>query len=414
MDKDTIRTFVLPLAVIVLLGAILRLVGVAQQPALSDEVSVALSAVHYSEDGQFGPTMWYHPNLRNVALYTIGTLFGYGPYALRGMSLFTGILSVFLLGVLVYVLTKDRIAALVAAFLLSIEQVHITFSRQAIQETWTTFFFLAGVVLAYAYHKRDRAFLLVLSGVAFGLGMASKFHAFFPLLVSLAALVYLAWKDRSGARAVFAISCLVVTPMIIYLLTYVPWFGRGYDLFDWVRMQHVISVTMTTHPGNPMDQLIDTKAWQWFLRPMGYANFVISGGRPFLTVAYSNPLVWLLILPSAAYLAWRSLRKDSRPEEGTLLLLALFIVSYVPLACSPRPIWILSSLAVIPFGFAMIAIVASRAAKSVPWGKSALVLYLAGVLVSSLALYPMAVGKGKSYAYLDTIAERFRPEFERR
>jgi len=404
----------LPLLAITLLAALLRLQGVADQPPLSDEAQVALSAGNYMDHGQFGPTMWYHPNLRNIVIHGLGSAFGYGPYALRGMSLFSGILSILVAGLLLQVLTGSRAASLLAAFLLAVEQVHITFSRQAIQETWTTFFMLLGVLLAVLAWKKDRHGMLAASGIVFGLGLASKFHAAFPLMVVLCAGIFLSGKERSVPKGLFAVSCLVLLPLIVYLLTYLPWFGRGYDLAEWVRMQSVLFHKMTTHTGNPLDQVVDTSAWQWFLRPMGYANFVFAEGRPFVTVAFSNPVVWLLVLPATVFLA-HGLLKERYPEQerqGIMLLLALFVVSYAPLALSPRPIWLLSSLAVLPFGLMIAAEAVVRWTQDAPWGRKALWGYGAIVLVTSLALYPMAIGKAKEYGYLHAIVERFRPPFE--
>ena len=412
-------------ASILLLGAFLRLFAVAGQPALSDEARAVHSAAHYMESGQFGPTMWYHPNLRNIVLYWVGQAAGYGPYALRGMSLATGILSIPLAGILLYLLTRNRSASLLAAFLLAVEQVHITFSRQAIQETWTTFFFLLGTVLAVLSAQREKPGLLVLSGLVFGLGVSSKFHAVVPLLICLGAGLSLSWKERSPAKAAFVIACLAILPATVYVLTYIPWFGRGYGVLDWVRMQSVLLVKMATHAGNPMDQVIDTRAWQWFLRPMGYANFVFFEGKPFVTIAFSNPFVWSLVVPSTAFLIWSwlprmnargGLHRGSSPSDtrnGALFVVLLFLATYLPLALSPRPIWLLSSLATLPFALMIVALAAVQAANAVTWGRRALAGYTVVVLVSSLALYPMALGEAKSHAYLEGITERFRPPFER-
>lgn len=394
----------------------LRLYSLSTQPALPDEIQAAFSAAHYSEDGQFGPTMWYHPNLRNIVLYGSGRAFGWGSFALRGMSLLTGILSVPLLGILLYLLTQNKPASLLASFLLAVDQVHITFSRQAIQETWTTFFFLLGTVLAVLHFQREKPWLLMASGVVFGLGIASKFHALFPLLVCLGAGIALSGRERSFSKGAFTVSCLVLLPAAVYVLTYIPWFGRGYDGVEWVQMQKVLFGKMMTHQGNPMDQIIDTAAWQWFLRPMGYANFVFAGDRPHITVAYSNPFAWLPILPAAAYLARDIVRKrySAGERRGIVFLLLLFVVSYLPLAVSLRPIWLLSSLAVLPFAFMLSAVAVMQWSKAAAWGRKALAGYVVVVLVSAAALYPMALGKGKQFGYLSGIVEHFRPAFERR
>lgn len=399
---------------ILLLGIVLRMQGLASQPPFGDEVEAAFTAVNYMENGQFGPTMWFHPNLRNIVQYSMMGIFGHGPFALRGMSLFAGILSIPLAGMLVHSLTKNRTASLLAAFLLAVEQVHVTFSRQAIQETWTTFFILLAVLLFVGYAQKQRPWMLVLSGVVFGVGTASKFHPVFPLLACLAAGLYLSWKERSLDRAVFVACALTLLPFAVFLLTYLPWFGRGYGLMDWVSMQKALLNTIATTHGSVNDQILDIAAWKWFLRPNGYVDFVFSGGRPYVTIAYSNPVVWLLVIPATITQILTVVRRkaDTGEVKGIFFILLLFAISYLPLALSPRPIWLLSSLAVIPFAFMIVTLSIDEWVKKVAWGKQALIGYIALVLLSSAALYPMAIGESKSYRYLHSLVEKYRPAFE--
>jgi dolichyl-phosphate-mannose--protein O-mannosyl transferase len=399
---------------ITLLGLVLRVYGIAGQPLLSDEMSVAFSAVNYMENGQFGPTMWYHPNLRNIVVYLLGEGGGYGLFALRGTSLLLGTLTIPLTGLILRRLTGNGRAALLAALLLAVEQVHITFSRQAIQEVWTTFFFLAGVYLTLVWRDRERPWQLVAAGLAFGLGMGCKFHAFFPLVVSLCFCLHGAWRRRSFPQGAFVIASLVLIPLTVYLLTYIPWFGRGYGLADWAAMQKTLVAYTASHQGNPMDQTIDRAAWQWFLRPLGYANFVFAHGRPYLTVAASNPVVWLCIIPATLFQLRLATgrRREEGERRGRLLLLALFLVSYAPLAASIRPIWLLSALAVIPFAFMLLALTLEQLSGRSVWGKRLVSVYLIAATVGSLSLYPLAIGRGMFFSYLAPIAERFRQNLD--
>lgn len=417
MEKINLRTTLVAGSAIIFLAAFLRLYGVGGQPPIPDELGVALSAVNYVENGQFGPTMWFHPNLRNVVQYGVGKLFGHGPYALRWVSLMTGILSIPLLGLLCHELTGKRMVSLLAAYLLAVEQVHITFSRQAIQETWTTFLFLLGTLLFIYFRRAEKPWLLILSGVAFGLGTASKFHALFPLFICFTAGIYHAWERRSFPRAIFVFSSMVVVPATVYLLTYIPWFGRGYGVLDWFFMQKAVFWQMATHKGFQFDQMFDNAAWEWFLRPLGYANFVLIGDKPWLTVAYSNPVVWLLVIPATVTLLWGAFRRvySGAESKGVIFILSLFAISYLPLAFSSRPIWLLSSLATIPFAFMVLALAIDRWVDAVKRGKGVLLaVYVATVLASSLLIYPMATGEGKSYGYLHSLVEKYRPAFESR
>jgi dolichyl-phosphate-mannose--protein O-mannosyl transferase len=182
-------------------------------------------------------------------------------------------------------------------------------------------------------------------------------------------------------------------------------------------MQRVLLARMATHGGNPMDQTVDTRAWQWFLRPMGYADFTVAGGKPFVTVAYSNPVVWLLVLPAALLGARRALVRGAaavtgEDQPGERFVLLLFAVCYLPLAAASRPIWLLSSLAVLPFALMLVALESARLARSTRWGRRAVALHAALALAGAVALYPMATGQAKAHAYLAPLVERYRPAFE--
>jgi dolichyl-phosphate-mannose--protein O-mannosyl transferase len=403
------RVYLAALIVVFALGALLRLHGIAQQPPLFDEVLAVFGAENYVEHGLFGPIMVYHPQWRSLALYATTHLAGTGAFGVRGASLLLGCFTVPLLSLLVLRMTNDRTAALVTGFLLAVDPVHITFSRQAIQEVHTTVFFITGVLLfVEGRRRRDSVsgpLLWALAGVAFGLGMASKAHALFPLAVCGGLAVGEATAARrSASLAAVAVSCFGLVPLSVYLVTYLPWFGRGYALSDWIFMQRSLFGQMVTHSGNPMDSLVDVSPALWFIKPfMGYGNFVEAHGQPMVTIAMGNPLVWLLVLPAAGYLVVR--RRD---RQGVMLLLALFLASYLPLVLTTRPVWVLSSLAVTPFAFAIVGLAACEMARE---RRLQVVLgcYLAFVLAVSLLMYPMSVGRGWHHEYLRPLVVKFIP-----
>jgi dolichyl-phosphate-mannose--protein O-mannosyl transferase len=391
---------------ITMAGLLLRLYGITGQPPTLDETQTALTAENYMELGQFGPTMPYHPNLRNILVHLSMKTLGAGAFGLRGFSLLFGIASIPLLGLIVFRLTSNSEAAGLSALFLALDPVHITFSRQSIQEVHTAFFFLLGillVIMSMSDEKDSKWWLVPLAGIAFGLGLASKAHALFPLLVCIAAILYRALRRRNVTFAVFGILSLTILPFTIYLLTYIPWFGRGYDLSDWIFMQKALFEFMATHRGQPMDSMIDIEAWQWFIRPfMGYGNFTHFEGKPYVTISMGNPLIWMPVLPSAFYLIYRAVKN----KEGWLLN-AFFWVSYLPLALSPRPIWLLTSIAVTPFAYGLVGLAVSDVKKKS--GVKILYVYILTVLIASLMLYPMSIGRAWDFEYLRPLVERLNP-----
>ena len=398
---------VIALVFVTLLAALLRLYEIAEQPPISDETMSAFTAENYVEHGLFGPIMPFHPNLRNIILFVSMKAFGTGVLGLRGPSLLMGILSVPLLGLLVAKLTRDRTAATLAAFFLAVDPVHITFSRQAIQEVHTTFFILLGTVFfVAAFDERRRLHTvtwLPLAGIAFGLSLASKWHGVFPLAVCLGLVVASVVAEWKWSRAILAVSSLTLVPVTVYLLTYIPWFRRGHGLAEWLPMQLALYDEMVLHAGYLTSSQLDSRPWHWFIKPlMGYGNFTQIGDHPYVTLAVSNPLVWLLVLPASIYL----LRSD-RDNAGVNVLQLLFWGSYLPLALASRPIWLLSSVAVMPFAFGLVGRLLGLAVPRSQRGW--LLLYLGLVVVVSLLLYPMAIGRGWDFAYLRPFVARFNP-----
>jgi len=409
LTQPSRRMFWILLGIISLLGIIFRIQGITQQPPIFDEVLAAVGAENYVEHGLFGPIMVDHPQWRSLALKSTMRLFGTGAFGIRGSSLLLGCLSVPLLAMLVLRLTGNRLAALLTAFFIALDPVHTTFSRQAIQEVHTTFFFLAGILLFFEGLRRMEssavAVLWPLAGITFGLGLSSKAHALFPLAVcGLLAVWKAVAEHRSTSLTALAVTSFVLLPLSVYLVTFLPWFGRGYGIGDWLFMQSSLFTSMVTHTGNPMDSMVDTTAALWFIKPfMGYGSFVESGGTPMVTIAMGNPLVWLLVLPAAIHTLVRR-----REDAGAMTLLAFFLASYLPLALTTRPVWVLSSLAVTPFAFGLVALAACDVVRS-GRQKIGLGLFLASVLVVSLLMYPMSVGKGWHHGYLRPLVVKFIP-----
>ncbi len=414
MSAET-RRFAVALAGVTLLAAALRADGIAAQPPLADEVEMAFTAESYVTSGEPLPTMPHPPNLRNLLIAASAGALGFGALGLRLASLVLGVLSVPLLALVVRQVSGRDAAAVLAAFLLAVDPLHVTFSRQAIQETHVVFFALAGVSLGLAYLRRlERGApgaaadaLLPAAGVAFGLALASKLQAAFPLVVVGALLVRSTLRARDPGRLALTVVSLAILPLTIVALTDAPWFGRGYDLADWALMRRAVFDRMSSsYVPAEMEVNPDRSAWEWFLRPfLGYASFSMAHGKPFVVVGMGNPLVWMLVLPSALWAA-----ASAAACRRTLVLQALFWSSYVPFLLPGRPIFFLTALAVAPFAFALVAAAADELASG---GHRKLVgAYGVAVLLSSLLMTPLETGASLEHGYTAALVRRFAPPGE--
>ena len=411
------RRFYSVLALLTVLAACLRIYLLSTTQPTGDEFYTIEEAFDYMQRGFYGLEMWHHPKLRDVMVYYSIKLLGLTPLGIRGASLAFGILTVPLTALVARRLVKSEVAALLAALMMALDAIHIELSRQAIQEVYMPFFILLGIYLALRYLENKRALELVLSGIIFGLGLASKWNVAVPLALTLMLLLYQSVRqDGVTARArwgeiFFCITSLTVVPLTVFILTYAPWMlHRGYNLWEWFGTQQIMFAENLVHQGlNPdMLQMQDHTPSLWFIRPVGFADFLMNHGHPVIVLGVSNPLVWLLTLPALAYLTYHAKKLDSRQ----VFLLAVFWFSYLPFAISKRLTGANTALTVTPFAFMAIAAVIVALLKGKRYRTRALYCYVGLVLAVSVPLYFLAIGMGYD-TVLRPIMELYRPMHER-
>lgn len=409
------RRFPFLVGTISLLGLLLRVLWLPSQPPSVDDFSVAITAINYVEAGQLGPTMWNHPGLRNLFVYWSMQLFGSGVVGVKGWCVLFGTFSVPLLAVVTRRLSGSAPAALIAALLWAVEPLAIDFSRQGINDIYLAFFPLLAIWFALRFDEGRTPWWLVASGAAFGLGLASKWSVVFPMAATGGLLLSSLFRERPVAprlagRLSFLACSLVVLPLTVYLLTFYPWFGRGYALAEWPILQKAMYRETKLHTGYHKTIQGDHRAWEWFVRPVTYKEsfFVRTGEQEptlppsveenvVLLLAVANPLVWLMVLPAAAWTAWRGIRARDRM---LCFMAMLFVISYLPFAVAQRPIWVNTAVAVLPFAFMALGYALWDILGRIRSLRMALAVYLAAVLIISAPLYLLAIGKGLRIPYL--------------
>jgi dolichyl-phosphate-mannose-protein mannosyltransferase len=427
----TARTTAWSLALLTLLALLLNGFQLARQPVSQDDLSVALSAINYMESGQLGPTMWNHPCLRNILVYYSLVVFGSGVMGVKGVSLLLGTLCTPLIGLVARRISRDDRIALLAALLWACDALVIDFSRQGINDIYLAFFPLAAIYLAYRFRESGKQLWLVASGICFGLGLASKWSGFFPELATLVLLLVAICRARQDsaaerlARCCHAALLLLVLPALVYLLTFIPWFGRGYSISEWPALQRSMFLETSQHVGYHPKQWDDqdNRAYKWFVLPSVFVDPWMNidspegnGGKmpafeDSVTVAlgYANPLVWLLVLPAVCFVIRRGIR---RREEGACYLGGLFLISYLPLVSSPRPIWMNTALSVLPYGIIAVAWLVWSLVQRFPRRRVALAVYLVPVLLVAFPLYLLAMGKGTKIPILkEHLVEQYLVQF---
>jgi dolichyl-phosphate-mannose-protein mannosyltransferase len=364
------RRAALAIALVAGLALTLRTVHLSDQPLIDDDASVGLTAQQFTTNGLPEPTMWNHPRLRDSLVAASLAAFGETPWGLKLWSVLLGAACAPAVMALVIAVGASGTAAVIAGLLVALDPLHLDFSRQAINDVYLAFFPVAALVATWRYRTGHRTGWLVAAGALFGLGLASKWSVAVPLAFAAAVVARDAWRRCAGPgeRAIelgFAAAALAVLPLAIYAVTFLPWFGRGYSLAEWVTFHKAMAFETATHMGYPgtkrpgfEGELVG--AWRWFLQPVYYADIVAPevGRAPAYIVGIGNPVAWLAVWPAVAFAGWRALRRRDRTAA---LLLALFACAYLPFALSVRrPIWTNSAVAVVPFAMALVGFAAAE------------------------------------------------------
>lgn len=418
------RRFVQLTLLLTLVGFLVRIYRLAEQPASVDDFSVAITAINYLENGQFGPTMWNHPALRNIIVYWSMHLLGSGLWGVKGWSILFGTLTVPLMAAVGRRIFRSGTVALIAAFLWMLDPLTIDFSRQAINDIYLAFFPLAAIWCAYLFRDRRNPWWLVAAGVLFGLGLASKWSALFQLVPTGLLLLVAEWKQqpageaKRGGRVLLLVATLLVLPATIYLLTFFPWFGRGYTLAEWPSLQHAMYRETKLHTGYHKTVEGDHLAYQWFVRPVTYRDIFFfkpeegvartepsAENNVAILFVIADPLVWLLVLPATFAAAYRGIRAR---DEGLCFLAALFFLSYLPLATTGRPIWVNTALVVLPYALLAVAWLLWEGLGRFAARNRLVAVYLSLVALLAVPQYLLAIGAGMHIPYLrDYLINRY-------
>ena len=191
----------------------------------------------------------------------------------------------------------------------------------ALQDGWTVFFALAGLHLALSVLESEGGAFSVwgplLCGVTFGLGVASKFYVIPIEAVTIVYLAVVLWRQGRRPLAVWVSGAMLLSSLLTFTLTYVPWF-RGWQLGD-----GVVRLSRSASGGDQSSHAIflpdnaDIRAWQWFVRPfVAWQEMEYAVPLPRMGIALANPVTWLAVLASAVVVFIKR-----RTERGATILL---------------------------------------------------------------------------------------------
>ena len=301
---------------------------------------------------------WTHPPLGKVIMSWFIRLFGMTPFGWRFAGALCGVLMLPAMYAIAKQLTKKRLMAFAAMFLMAVDCMHFTQTRIATIDSYPVLFIILSYFFMLRFIQRDivvtpiRKLLpdLALSGFFMGCGVASKWIGVYAG-VGLAVLYFWAClrairigidaaqlkrsvytftqaertlldqRDEPALRRVvhLCLWCLlffVAVPLAIYLASYIVHYqAREVDgIVGWLKLIWETQQNMLNYHGTPgmgMDHAYYSPWYEWFTMqtPMYYASpsFTPDGWR-YAIYCYGNPIVWYGGLAGMLYVAMRWVR----------------------------------------------------------------------------------------------------------
>lgn len=278
---------------------------------------------------------WTHPPLGKDMMSWCISLMGMTPFAWRFAGTLAGVLMLPAIYALALLLFKKRLWAGLAAGLMALDGMHFAQTRIATIDSFGVLFIICMFLFMYWYQsisfynkKLWQTFIpLGLCGISFGLGFASKwigayagvglaiiffitlYRRFDEYLTAKKALKNATGEDKKYLEHVvssfgtstcytilFCIGFFVIIPLIIYCLSYYPYWNAATETRPWYKiilsnqemMFNYHSKLNATHPFQS-----PWYSWPVIYKPIWfYAGSQVEAGKIATISSFGNPAVW--------------------------------------------------------------------------------------------------------------------------
>lgn len=374
-----------------------------------DEPEHVAAATHYWTAGHFDPNLWEHPPLRHLLLHAFLQAFGDNPYGWRMRNVLFGATAAVLVYLFALSIDRSRVTATVAGLLMATDPLHVVLSRFTFEEVYGGAFFV-GALVAFAY-ARGRHGWQIASALLMGCALATKWY-YVPVWLLVTALA-LREEDafRRPANALFVLSTHLLLPVLVYVLSFLPWILRGYSIGELLELTTNAYYSLQSMPADTFNPALPylrlTNALDWFVAPVMFGQGTYPSPDRAQFIVFGNNLpVWALTLPSMALCAVLAVRRRSLRMGLPVLF---FVASYSLFLVVRRPTLLYSSVPMLPFAFTAIGVAVSsvwgRLGRWVGWG-------LGGALVAAnLYLYPLVTAKQVPVARYGHVLSRVQITF---
>lgn len=329
---------------------------------------------------------WTHPPVAKYGMVAGMLLFGENSFGWRVGSAIFGVISILGLYLLVFEITKNKQVALLSAFLVSIEGLHISQSRIAMNDMYMLCFYIWSLYLAVKSRWKGAAIL-------YGLSLGSKWSALYgviPLAVLYVHEYLSTYHDvRSIIYNLFSVLRLLLITVFIYILTFTPFILAGHTWAQWWELHrqmwyyHTHLVATHGYQSTPLQWIFDARPVWYFV---SYLEKSISN-----IYAHGNPLIlWFGLV--AIIMQLKKMLKFNYS-----IFLILYLIFTLPWIISPRIMFFYHYL---PSSVFLCVILASWL-RELP--KKYMYLIVLLTVCSLLIISPMIYGFPMPHLYWDTL-----------
>jgi dolichyl-phosphate-mannose-protein mannosyltransferase len=241
---------------------------------------------------------WTHPPLaKEIMTASMFIVNNTDAWAWRLPGALLGIISTYLMYLLGKKLFSSERIGLISAFLFTLEGLNFVQSRTGMNDMYLVTFIL-GSILMLLYRK------FVFSAVFLGLASASKWSASYLLVINLILLFYF--------RRLRKIYLFILIPLIIYMLSYLPFFMQGHTFNQFIDFPSLLECQIIkiqdpcTHTYGLQNQMLSyhtnlkathdytSQAWSWpfNLYPVWYFVEYHQDGNTSNIFASGNPILF--------------------------------------------------------------------------------------------------------------------------
>lgn len=272
---------------------------------------------------------WTHPPLtKEIMAASMFILRTEDAWAYRLPGALLGVLSVYLIYLLGMKLLANQNAALIAAFVFSLDGLNFVQSRTGMNDIYYITFLLASLLLLL--NKK-----FIFSSLLLGLALASKWASIYAYLILIPILL----KDRQYRH----IPYFIIIPPVVYLISYIPFLSE-HTLEQFKGLQQQM---WWYHTGLKATHSYSSPWWSWPLNLYPIWYFVDYQKNNMANIfASGNPVLFWTGSVAMLLTAWEVVKKRSIH----LMIISLgFFAFWLPWAISPRIMFLYHFSPSVPF-----------------------------------------------------------------